>query len=87
MEKKNARQLYLMRILLDQTDEDHALTMEQLIGKMAAEGIGIERRAVYADLEALRDFGIDVIAEKRGRNTFYYVGSRQFQLAELKLLV
>ena len=87
MDRKNTRQLYLMRILLDETDEGNALTLQQIIAKMAALGIGIERRAVYADLEALRDFGIDVIAEKRGRNTFYYVGSRDFQLPELKLLV
>ena len=87
MDKKNARQLYLMRILLEQTDESHALTLQQIIEKMAAEGIPIERRAVYADLDALRDYGIDVIADKRGRNTYYFVGSRQFQLAELKLLV
>lgn len=77
----------MMRILLEQTDEGHALTLQELIEKMAAEGIAVERRAVYADLEALRAFGIDVIADKRGRNTYYFVGSRQFQLAELKLLV
>ena len=76
-----------MKILLEQTDEDNALTLQQLIEKMGAEGIPLERRAVYADLEALRDFGIDVISEKRGRNTYYYIGNRQFQLAELKLLV
>ena len=87
MEKKNARQLYLMRILLEQTDENHALTLQELIEKLSAEDILLERRAVYADLQALRDFGIDIITEKRGRNTYYYVGSRQFQLAELKLLV
>ena len=87
MEKKSARQLYLMRILLEQTDESHALTLQELIEKMDAEGIPVERRAVYADIEALREFGVDVIAEKRGRNTYYYVGERQFQLAELKLLV
>lgn len=87
MEKKSARQLYLMRILLDQTDESHALTLQELIEKMDAEGIPVERRAVYADIEALREFGVDVIADKRGRNTYYFVGNRQFQLAELKLLV
>ena len=87
MEKKNARQLYLMKILLEQTDENHALTLQEIIEKMGAEGIPIERRAVYADIEALREFDIDVIADKRGRNTYYFVGSRKFQLAELKLLV
>ena len=87
MEKKSARQLYLMRILLEQTDESHALTLQELIEKMDAEGIPVERRDVYADIEALREFGVDVIADKRGRNTYYFVGNRQFQLAELKLLV
>ena len=87
MEKKNARQLYLMRILLDETDEHNALTLQELIERMNSEGISLERRAIYSDLEALREFGIDVIAEKRGRNTYYYIGSRDFQIAELKLLV
>ena len=87
MEKKSARQLYLMRILLEQTDESHALTLQELIERMGAEGIAVERRAVYADLDALREFGLDVIADKRGRNTYYFVGNRPFQLAELKLLV
>ena len=87
MDRKNARQLYLMRLLLEETDESHALTLQEIIGKLAVQGIAVERRAVYADLEALRDFGIDVIADKRGRNTYYFVGSRTFQLAELKLLV
>ena len=87
MEKKNARQLYLMRILLDETDEHKPLTLQELIERMNSEGISLERRAIYSDLEALREFGIDVIAEKRGRNTYYYIGSRDFQIAELKLLV
>ena len=87
MDKKNARQLYLMRILLNETDEHNALTVQDLIDKMGAEGISVERRAIYSDLEALRDFDIDVIAEKRGRNTYYYIGNREFQIAELKLLV
>lgn len=87
MEKKNARQLYLMRILLNETDEHNALTVHDLIDRMGAEGISVERRAIYSDLEVLRDFDIDVIAEKRGRNTYYYIGNREFQIAELKLLV
>ena len=46
-----------------------------------------DRKSLYDDLEALRVLGIDVIGEKVGRNFYYHVGKKQFEIAELKLLV
>ena len=77
--------LYLMRILLTETDEAHMLTANEIISKLAAMGVAAERKTIYDDIEALKLFGIDIVMEKR--KTFgYYVASREFELPELKLL-
>ncbi len=79
--------LYLQQILLEQTDENHAITMEQILHELKLRDVTAERKSIYDDMEALRHFGMDIIGEKRGRTYYYYVGSRRFELAELKLLV
>ncbi|MBO4415338.1 MAG: WYL domain-containing protein [Lachnospiraceae bacterium] len=84
---KKTKILYLMKILLEETDENNSLTMEQIISKLEAYGIDAERKSLYDDIEVLRDYGIDIKMVKRERNGYYNVVSRQFELAELKLLV
>ena len=78
--------LYLMKILTEQTDEDHALTIQELLSALSDYGVIAERKSIYSDLELLRQYGLDI--ERRQSKTFsYYVASRQFELPELKLLV
>lgn len=77
----------LMQILLKETDDNHSLTMEQILAKLQSYDISAERKSIYADMEALRLYGIDIIGEKRNRTCYYHVGAREFELAELKLLV
>ena len=77
--------LYLMRILLTETDETHMLTMGELISKLADLGVSAERKTVYDDIEALRLYGLDIVMEKT-RSYGYYVAARDFELPELKLL-
>lgn len=78
--------LYILQILLEKSDEKHPVTTKELIGELEAYGIQAERKSIYDDIGALGDFGVDIIkvAEKPGG---YYVASRDFELAELKLLV
>ncbi|MCQ4023045.1 MULTISPECIES: YafY family protein [unclassified Ruminococcus] len=78
--------LYLAKILLENTDEENAMTMSDILAALAMNGIKAERKSIYDDLEALRVFGIDVVARK-GKSYEYFIGKRDFQLAELKLLV
>ena len=78
--------LYLMNILLTRTDEEHLLSAKDLCDALAEYGIRAERKSIYADVEALQDYGLDVI-QQRGKNPGYYIGERDFELAELKLLV
>ena len=78
--------LYLMKILLEHTDEAHAITVPEMIGALSAYGVSAERKSIYDDLEALRIYGLDI--QMRKDKTFrYFVANRQFELPELKLLV
>ena len=53
--------LYLMKILLEKTDENHTLTLQQLLNELALYGIQAERKSLYTDFESLRFFGLDVL--------------------------
>ena len=79
---------YLMEIMLEKTDDDHALTMSQIMDELERYDVTAERKSIYADFADMTErFGIEIIKEQRGRETYYYVGSREFELAEVKLLV
>ena len=75
--------LYLMRLFLERTDEAHPVTVPELIAALGQYGVSAERKSLYDDFEALRHFGLDIV-QNGGK---YYVGSRDFELPELKLLV
>ena len=79
--------LYVMDFLLRCSDEEHPVTVNQIIDCLAEKDIPAERKSIYDDIEALRLFGLDVIQVKGGGVYGYYVGDRDFQLPELKLLV
>lgn len=78
--------LCLCRILWERTDEDHPMTVPELIQALEAWDIKAERKSIYDDMEALRTLGIDVQSRK-GKSPGWFLGERTFQLAELKLLV
>ncbi len=79
--------IYLMKILLERTDETHSITMPEIIDALAAYDISAERKSLYNDIETLRVYGLDIIGTQENRNYTYHIGNRQFELAELKLLV
>lgn len=78
--------LEILRLLWEQTDEDHPLTIAGIIEQLERQGIQAERKSIYDDMEQLRSFGLDVLSRK-GKRPGWYLGERSFQLAELKLLV
>lgn len=78
--------LFLYQILLQKTDEDHKISMEEILQALARCGVEAERKSIYSDIAALQDFGLDVMLQ-RGPGGGYYVASRDFELPELKLLV
>ena len=78
--------LYLEKILMERTDENHPMTLSELGEALAAYGITAERKSLYDDIEQLRTFGLDIVGQK-SRTYGYYVGGRLFELPELKMMV
>lgn len=78
--------LYLLKVFSEKTDEEHPMTVQDLISYLAEWGIRVERKTVYDDIETLRLFGLDIL-NRRERPSGFYLASRTFELPELKLLV
>ncbi|MXP78699.1 WYL domain-containing protein [Lachnospiraceae bacterium WCA-9-b2] len=80
------RTLYIMKMLLEKTDEKYTMSAADIDKALCDYGMSADRKTVYNDIETLREFGMDVLQTK-GSNSGYYIGSRKFELPELKLLV
>lgn len=78
---------YLSRIMLEQTDETHYLTMPEIKRELARYGVTADRKSLYDDLQQLEVLGLEVTGEPDGRSYRYHVTDKQFEIAELKLLV
>jgi len=79
--------LYIIKILEENTDENHVMSTAELIERLEAQGIHSERKSIYDDIEKLCDFGYDIITVHSRLGGGYYMASREFELPELKLLV
>lgn len=79
--------MYLMKILMEYTDENHSVTLAEIVEKLKEYGVSAERKSLYSDIENLRLYGMDIIGSQYDRTFHYQVANRQFELAELKLLV
>jgi predicted DNA-binding transcriptional regulator YafY len=80
-----ARLLLLRAYLLEQTDERHSVTAREIIAHLELSGFCADRRAVYADIELLRESGLDIRVKRRRANE-YYLHTRMFERTELRLL-
>lgn len=86
-DNQKLKMLYLVKIFQEETDDEHSLTMQQIIEKLKDYDVNADRKTLYTDFAELERFGYEICREKAGRNTYYHMGSRTFELAELKLLV
>ena len=86
MANKKLKLLYLARFFQQETDEQHPKTLQEMIAYLDSFGISAERKSIYDDMELLRLFGMDIQTVK-SKNFGYFLGERDFQLPELKLLI
>lgn len=86
LSQQKLKMMYLAKILFEKTDEEHTLTVPEMIIELGKFGISAERKSIYSDIEYLQLFGLDICSRK-SRTTDYYIASRDFELPELKLLV
>ncbi len=83
-ENQKLKLLYLINILNEETDENHSLSLQEIIERLADKGVSAERKSLYNDIAILGDYGIVV---ERTSDHKYYVSTRDYELAELKILV
>ena len=79
--------LYIIDYLSEYSDIDHKVTMTDIIDMLDKNGIKAERKSIYTDIKALKDFGFDIVGKQQNRMYYYYLASRVFSNDELKILV
>ena len=89
MNNENSRKIKLLKmweILKSQTDEEHPISTPELISKLEAEGILVDRKILYRDIELLNENGYEVLCNRSTSNQ-YYVMDRSFDTAEVRVLM
>lgn len=79
--------LYLTKIFMEKTDDTHALTLAEITSLLNDYEVTANRKTLYLDFEELKHYGLDIVSEQKGKTVVYHLASREFELAELKLLV
>lgn len=81
------RVLCLLKLLEKYTDEEHQLTTSELSSLLEKEyGLTVHRITFKKDIEALQAMGYDIVETRSSQNK-YFLGTRDFELPELKLLI
>ena len=85
--KQKLKLYYLAKIMVNNTGDEHAMTLQDIKNALEQYEITADRKSLYDDFNVLRDMGIDILEKQRGRSYYYHVGKKKFELAELKVLV
>ena len=83
--RETARILYVLRYLQEYSDENHPLSTRQILDYLEKQGLQTNRNTIPLDIKLLIDFGYDIVKVKSTQN-LYFIGERQFQMPELRLL-
>ena len=79
--------LFIMDYLQKHSHKDHPVKTAELISMLKTHDIQSDRKTIYSDIEALQEYGLDIVSVA-GRNGGFYIASpREFELPELKLLI
>lgn len=85
--KAKLRPFYVAKMLYEQTDEDHYLTVAQIIEQLERDyGIFTSRGTIGDDIKALQEFGIEIEVVPSTQKRFSLLG-RKFDIPELKTLI
>ena len=85
-DKQKQKILYVLDFLQKNATQDHPVSAGELIAMLKAHGIEAERKSIYSDITALKEFGVDIIT-LRGRGGGWYIGMRNFEIPEIRLLI
>ena len=86
VQKSKLKLLYIVDILKKKTDENHYLAATEICDELSQLDIPAERKSIYNDIDILREYGFDIIHTGSKNRGGYFLGAREFELAELRLL-
>ncbi|MDD6763016.1 MAG: WYL domain-containing protein [Clostridiales bacterium] len=84
--RQNLKLYFIIELFKKKTDEEHPISISEIIDYLSELDIKAERKSIYRDIEAMRELGYDIIQIHNKRFT-YYLANRDFETAELRLLV
>lgn len=84
-QNQKRRVFHLLKLLVEQSSAENPFSVDDMIRYLDSVSISADRKTIYDDIALFREFGYDIIGIK-GKSYTYYLGSRTFELAELKLL-
>ena len=85
-EQPRLKILYLLKLLKEESDDEHGVSMKRILSYLEQAGVSAERKSVYRDIETLKGFGYE-IEKSHERPVGYCLLNRSFDIAELKFLV
>lgn len=85
-QSRNMRLLCLRKIFMEETDAEHGITMPEILRHLRAYSIEADRRTIYEDIRVLQDYEKMDIEHAPGDH-LYRLRSREFSVAELKLII
>ena len=90
MAKENSQKiklLKLMELLRQETDEEHPMAASIVCQKLNDMEVACDRRTLTRDIQALNEFGYEVMTTMISHEKAYYVEDRSFSVPELKILI
>lgn len=86
-ELNRLRPLFILKMLMEDTDDETYLTTTQVLDKLEKEhGVIAHRQTIKYDVDNLNQLGFDVEVYKGRTNQYRYTG-RTFDTAELRILI
>ena len=85
--KRKDRLLFILQYLINNTDDEHRVSQQELADLCAESGHGCDRHLISNDISVLCSYGFDVISTMEGRKKYYNYGCREFDIAELRTLI
>lgn len=79
------KMLYLIDILKSMTDDEHPMSAAGICRELEKRGVLAERKSIYRDIATLTEYGYDIVYT-RSPHPGYFLASREFELAEVKML-
>lgn len=81
---KRAKLLLILEYFKKNTDENSPKKMNEILEYLKENGVEAERKAIYSDINLLRDLGYDIV-KTSDNGTAYFLGERTMEIAEAQI--